>query len=168
MNVLAAPSPQRSLPAGEFSARFKVDWLQHQLSKLPPADMPLVHRFTPGLYIREITMPAGTCVISRIHRTTHPFVVTRGRALVWSPQTGVLEIAAPHTGITVPGTQRVLLMLEETVWTTFHANPDDEQDPAVLCDRLTEMPDVAYIAEMERVARGLVEDEKTGRGENGK
>jgi hypothetical protein len=30
-------------------------------------------------------------------------------------------VEAPYFGITEPGTRRVLVMLEDTVWTTFHA-----------------------------------------------
>jgi CDP-diglyceride synthetase len=30
------------------------------------------------------------------------------------------EITAPYTGITVPGTRRVLYIIEDCIWTTFH------------------------------------------------
>jgi hypothetical protein len=92
-------------------------------------ELPLTHRFTPGMYIRTIFMPKGALVISKIHRTQHPFVVTKGRCSVWPGQAapgqldanGLREIVAGHIGITMPGTRRILYIHEDTEWTTFHA-----------------------------------------------
>lgn len=84
-------------------------------------EFPVINNFTPGLYSRTIFMPAGSVVVSRIHKTEHQFVVSQGDCLVYSPNTGPVRIRAPHMGITKPGTHRVLVMLADTIWTTFHA-----------------------------------------------
>jgi len=84
-------------------------------------DLEPVHLFTPGLYVRELTMPAGARVVSKVHRTEHPYVVTKGRAMVWIDGKGWELIVAPHKGITRPGTRRLLYILEECTWTTYHA-----------------------------------------------
>ena len=81
---------------------------------------PVKHHFTPGLYCREIFMPAKSVVVSRVHKTEHPFVVSRGRCCVFNESGEWTEINAPYFGITKPGTRRFLVMLEDTVWTTFH------------------------------------------------
>jgi len=82
---------------------------------------PLTHRFTPGMYIREIFMPAGAVLTSQIHKTEHPFVISKGHCLVYlNREDGWKEFKAPHTGITYPGTRRILVILEDTIWTTFH------------------------------------------------
>jgi hypothetical protein len=83
--------------------------------------LPVRHHFTPGLYCREITMQKGAVLTSAIHRTEHPFVVSKGRCLVYlNRDDGWQEIRAPYFGVTKPGSRRVLVILEETVWTTFH------------------------------------------------
>jgi len=83
---------------------------------------PLRHRFTPGMYIREILMPAGAVLTSQIHKTEHPFVISKGRLLVYhNKDNGWVEFSAPYSGITYPGTRRILIILEDTIWTTFHA-----------------------------------------------
>jgi hypothetical protein len=105
-----------------------VDALEQEMAKRPPLDCPLVHRFTPGLYVREIFMPADSLITSKIHKTEHPFVVSKGRCLVWIDGIGWQLIEAPYTGITKPGTRRVLLILEDTVWTTFHPIAPEEHD----------------------------------------
>ena len=52
------------------------------LENLPQVECPLVHRFTEGMYIREIFMPQGTLITSRIHLTNHPFTISKGRVKV--------------------------------------------------------------------------------------
>jgi len=89
--------------------------------------LPTTHRFTPGLYIREITMPTGTVLVTEHHITEHPFVVSKGYCSVYNPLVAEwVHLKAPHTGITKPGTKRFLIVHEETIWTTFH--PTDETD----------------------------------------
>ena len=82
-------------------------------------DLPLVHRFTPGLYVREISAPAGTLATTFIHKTEHPFVLSKGKVSVFND--GVtIHVEAPYTGITKPGPRRVVYVHEDCVWTTFH------------------------------------------------
>lgn len=88
-------------------------------------EFPLKHIFTDGLYAREITMCAGDRLTSKIHLTEHQFIVSKGRLLVRNGDEEI-EIVAPYHGITKAGTRRVLYIIEDTVWTTFHANPNNE------------------------------------------
>lgn len=81
---------------------------------------PLKHTFVDGMYVREIFMPKGTLVISKIHRFQHPYFVTKGDTSVLTEK-GVVRIKAPFAGITERGTKRVLYMHEDTVWITVHA-----------------------------------------------
>lgn len=82
---------------------------------------PLQHFFTPGLYIRQIFMPAGALIVTEIHKTTHPYVVSAGRCLVYLEKEKRWDaVEAPHFGITTPGTRRFLIVVFDTVWTTFH------------------------------------------------
>ena len=101
VNAMATPAQRR------------IDEALPTLRALPQVECPLIHRFTPGMYIREIFMPKGTYVISKIHKTEHPFVVTMGRVKVWIEDKGVEEIAAPFVGTTKPGTRRILEISED-------------------------------------------------------
>jgi hypothetical protein len=109
---------------------------------------PVVHRFTPGLYVRELTVPAGMYVITKVHHTEHPYVISKGRIRVWTEAGGVVELAAPYCGITKPGTIRLALTMEETVWTTFH--PTTETDIEVLERELASDP-TELLADVERL-----------------
>lgn len=94
-----------------------------------PVHAPVVHRFTPGLYTREIEMPPGMLLTSRIHRTEHPYVVLAGLAyvLVVGEEPALLE--AGHLGITRAMTRRALYIPgpEPCRWATFHPlSPEEE------------------------------------------
>lgn len=79
------------------------------------------HTFTPGMYVRELFLPAGSVNVSKIHRTEHPFVVLVGRVSVYSDNDGAQHIRAPYFGITRVGSRRLVVAHENTVWLTFHA-----------------------------------------------
>ncbi len=85
----------------------------------------VVHRFTPGLYIRECHIPKGALLTSATHKTRHPFVISAGRIRVIS-ETEHVEYAAPFTGVTEPGTRRMLYALDDTIWTTFHVTEETD------------------------------------------
>jgi hypothetical protein len=90
------------------------------LEKCEPVHCLTTHKFTDGMYIREIFMPAGSLITSKIHKTEHPYIVSYGKAAVSIDAQEWYEITAPYTGITVPGTRRVLYIIEDCIWTTFH------------------------------------------------
>ena len=88
-------------------------------------DCPVKHHFTDGLYVREIFMPKGTLITSKIHKTQHQYFVLKGKCIVWID--GVEHvIEAPFVGTTEPNTRRVLYILEDCIWATSHPNPDNE------------------------------------------
>jgi hypothetical protein len=127
----------------------KVDALTERMKNCPAGEFPVKHRFTPGLYIREIFMPKGSLIVSKIHKTEHPFVVSQGSARIISDDSGHIEtVSAPHCGITKPGTRRVLFIVEDCVWTTFH--PTAETDLAKIEQDIIEPHDLTPITEVDR------------------
>jgi len=113
----------------EFSKDIALDLFQVELSKHPAIQNPLCHIFTPGLYTRQILMQSEVdglenWIISKIHKTTHTFCVSAGKAAVYNKADefcGIVE--APYLGVTIAGTRRILRILEDTVWATFHPLP---------------------------------------------
>jgi hypothetical protein len=105
---------------------FELEIINH-----PQIECPLIHRFTPGLYMREIFMPKGTLITSVLHLTTHPFFVMKGDVSVWYHDIPVQRYKAPYTGITQAGTRRILLTHEDTTWTTVHVTDLEDPDEIV-------------------------------------
>ncbi|HUT76403.1 MAG TPA: hypothetical protein VM285_01890 [Polyangia bacterium] len=93
-----------------------------------PSLLRLTHRFTPGLYTRECFIPAGTLVVTKIHKTEHPFAILQGHLSVYSEEGGAGYLEGPYLGVTQPGTQRVIFAHTDSVWVTFH--PTLKTDPA--------------------------------------
>lgn len=98
------------------------------------------HHFAPDTYGRELLMPAGVTIVGKIHRHAHVNVVSMGRVRVYTEHEGEVEITAPCTFVSVPGTKRAVHILEDCVWTTIHANPSNTTDLAQL-EREIIMPD---------------------------
>lgn len=120
------------------------DALEVRMLEYPKVDCPVDHVFTEKLYSRSICMPTGTLVSSRIHLTEHQFVVSKGCALVKINEEEWRRIEAPFLGVTEPGTRRLLYILEDCVWTTFHVvdiEPTDDSELAVqiAVDKIDEM-----------------------------
>jgi hypothetical protein len=88
---------------------------------------PVTHHFAPGLYAREIFMPAGVCVVGKIHKHAHVNNISKGRVLV-TTEFGKEEFCAPYQFVSLPGTKRAVLVLEDCIWTTYH--PTEETDLA--------------------------------------
>lgn len=106
-----------------------------ELMKLPPVECPLTHRFTPGMYIREIFMPKGTILTTLLHLTTHPFFVLQGDVSVYYHNIPTQRYKAPYTGITEAGTRRMLYTHEDTIWSTCHIT--DLTDPDEIIESIT-------------------------------
>lgn len=106
-----------------------------EILKLPPRECPLIHRFTPGMYIREIFMPKDTILTTLLHLTTHPFFVLKGDVSVYYNGIPTQRYKAPYTGITEAGTRRMLLTHEDTIWTTCHVT--DLTDPDEIIESIT-------------------------------
>jgi len=94
------------------------------LENCEPVHCLTTHMFTDGMYIREIFMPAGSLITSKVHKTEHPYIVSYGKVAVSIDGDDWDEITAPYTGITKPGTRRVLYIIEDCIWTTFHRVDD--------------------------------------------
>jgi hypothetical protein len=102
------------------------DELGQVMKGLQKAEVPVTHIQTPGLYIRQVEIKAGTKILSARHKTEHPFVISKGKILVVTEEGRREVLEAPHIGITFPGTRRALTALQDTIWTTFHPTAETE------------------------------------------
>lgn len=115
--------------------RHSVMSLQDQMISLPQTECPLVHRFASGVYAREVTIPADTIVIGKIHRHDHINFLMKGEITVVTEE-GSQRIVAPCTFISPAFTKRAAYTHSEVVWTNVIASgktdPEEiEQD--VIC-----------------------------------
>ena len=116
---------------------------------------PLKHTFVDGAYVREIRMPKGVLLTSKIHKICHPYFVLEGDVSVLT-ENGVQRIKAPYSGITQPGTKRILYIHEDTTWVTVHVTnktDPDEIEKDIIAESYDDVPDWdgLQIKETERI-----------------
>lgn len=139
-----------------LSMRERVEALERSMQGHEPALCPIRHHFAPGIYAREMTMPAGVVLTGAVHKTTHLSILSKGRVMVTSDE-GVIEMVAPCTLLASKGTKRAMHALEDSVWTTIHATTTTDLD--ALVEELTE----STAAELQGGARNpqqLAHDER--------
>lgn len=112
-----------------------IERVEMELEQMPQQPMPLNHIFTPKLYLRQVFMPKGTLVTTRIHLTEHPFIISAGIVSVWDDENGWVTLRAAHAGVTKPGTRRILFVHEDCIWTTCHVT--DKTDPDEIVKQVT-------------------------------
>lgn len=121
------------LPAPQFAAQLeKVKVAMKQMEDCVDATELLqttnvTHHFEEGVYGRELLLPKGTIVVSRVHKTGSINVISKGVVEIVDTN-GWREVRAPATFTSPKGTHRIVIALEETVWTgVHHSTETDEQ-----------------------------------------
>lgn len=124
----------------EVSVTFsdKAEKLEEALLNYPDQPVcPLEQLFAPGVYLRKITMPP--CIgMGHKHKTEHFNIIMKGKVNVMIGDEVVQYVEAGDIFVSKPGDQKILHILEETVWLTVHANPDDITDEETLDNMMIE------------------------------
>ena len=94
---------------------------------------PLTHHFAPGLYAREMFLPANHAVIGKIHKHSHLNILVKGRVIV-ATEDGKKELKGGDVFTSYAGTKRAVNVLEDTIWITLH--PTNETDLEKIEDEL--------------------------------
>jgi hypothetical protein len=98
----------------------KIQFLEVEFLKQPQANCPVVHRFGPNIYIREVTIPADTFSIGHCQTTTHLNIMLTGRVTMVNPDGSHTELVAPHTFVAGPG-RKIGYVHETMVWQNVYA-----------------------------------------------
>jgi hypothetical protein len=110
--------------------------LERALATMPQVDCPVEHFFVDGVYVRQITVPAGICLVGYVHRFPCVTTVSKGKILI-NDGSGVVVVTAPYTAMCAAGSKKAGYALEDTVWCDAYANHDNETDIPTLEARLT-------------------------------
>lgn len=108
--------------------RQQIEELEDYLMKGDTVELEVRHHFAEGLYARELLIPKGTILTGKIHKASHINIISKGLITVWTEQ-GMKKLGAGEHVISQPGCKRVGYAHEDTVWTTIHVNPENDQDP---------------------------------------
>ena len=106
--------------------------LQNKMLNGPQVHIPTVHRFTDGIYSREMTVPANVCLVGAKHKTRHFFIISKGKCVINDGET-IQTLEAPYHGVTEIGTKRAITAITELVFTAFHVTDETDIDK-IECD----------------------------------
>ena len=144
-SLQAADNPGLALLPKE-PTREAVLRLQDHLATLPQVHTEPVHYFAPGMYGRELSIPADTIMVGKIHRHQHITMLIKGEATI-NTDKGMERIAAPYVWISQVNAKRALVTQTDCVFFTCHLNASDTQDLDVLEAELIEPEVIALTAQ---------------------
>jgi hypothetical protein len=136
--VGAASAGSFSLPDYSFSLtkptqlqmRGRIVALEHAMRARPEQfdpeckDFPVMHFTAPGMVARQMLIRKGLLIVGKIHKHAHLNHISYGHVRV-ETEHGSMEIKGPRTFTSEVGTKRAVVALEDTLWTTYHLNPNN-------------------------------------------
>jgi hypothetical protein len=84
------------------------------------------HHFGTGVYGRELFIPKGNVIVSKIHRAKTFNVIAKGVISVICPNNGYNTYEGPYCFVSEPFTKRVVIAHEDTLWITSHGYSGSE------------------------------------------
>tara|TARA_R100000700_G_C3167927_1_gene142836 strand:+ start:1422 stop:1898 length:477 start_codon:yes stop_codon:yes gene_type:complete len=88
---------------------------------------PLKHTFADGIYVRQMSMEEGSCVIGAIHNHLHVWFLLTGCISV-ATEDVVEDYIAPCYVVATPGTKRVIYANEDSIFVNIHKNPSNNKN----------------------------------------
>ena len=105
--------------------RVRIHQLEDKLKEMEQIDFKVVHHHAPGLYGRELFIPAGAMLVGKIHKQAHLTTLLEGTLSVTS-EFGSDELTGPHTWLEQAGTKKAGYAQTDCRIINWH--PTDETD----------------------------------------
>lgn len=130
----------------------EIDNIIKKIHALDGVPCPISHYFAPGVYVREMVIPAGTVAVGHNHKEEHICTLTKGRIMFFRQDRKVEIWDAPHTILAKPG-HKIVYAVSECVVQNIHPNPDNCRDQDELERRFITKNKLAH-----RIAESYVGD----------
>jgi hypothetical protein len=105
----------------------KIEQVESHLLDLPQVECPVVHHFGPGIYIREVTLPAGTLAIGHAQRFEHLNIMLAGAVAMVGDDGQTKVLRAPMIFVGKPG-RKLGYVLETCIWQNVYATEERDID----------------------------------------
>jgi hypothetical protein len=103
----------------------KIDTLINMCMEAPQVECTEKHYFGPSLYIKEVTMPAGTVVIGKPHKMEHMCILLQGRMIIVKESGEKVELVAPMTFMGSKG-RKIAYIIETVVFQNVYATEETD------------------------------------------
>ena len=107
----------------------KVELVEGKMLAMPQVECSVKHHFGPGVYMREVSIPADTFSIGHYQNTTHLNHMVKGRVIMLNDDGTTSELVAPIIYTSKPG-RKIGYIVEDMVWLNIY--PTNETDIDIL------------------------------------
>lgn len=105
----------------------KVDSLLAQVQVMPQVECPEENFFGPNVYIKQVTMPAGSVIIGKSHKIEHICNMISGRMILMDSNGDKKELVAPMTFVAPKG-RKVAYIVETVVFQNIFSTNETDLD----------------------------------------
>lgn len=99
--------------------------LESAFLKGEQVDCPVTHHFGPGVYIREVLMPTGACVIGHDHKHAQFNIMLTGKLTLIHSDGSRTDMTAPQTFVGKPG-KKIAYIHEDVRWQNVYATTETD------------------------------------------
>lgn len=118
---------QGLLPMNDLMSRSGIEELEKEMLNMEQVECPVVHKFAPGLYIREVHLPKGAFVVGHFQKTEHYNVMLTGKVLMLTSDEQVVEVQAPMSVVGQPS-RKIGYIVEDVIWQNIYATTETDVD----------------------------------------
>ena len=122
MNLVAHNAQELNLLLSQ-----KVDSLLAQVQVMPQVECPEENFFGPNVYIKQVTMPAGSVIIGKSHKIEHICNMISGRMILVDSNGEKKELVAPMTFVAPKG-RKVAYIVETVVFQNIFSTNETDLD----------------------------------------
>lgn len=125
--LIATPQANaKGAPVNIEPAIPKIDAVEAMMLDAEQIECPVTHHFGPGIYIREVFMPAGAYVMGHAHKCENMNVMIKGKmAVCVDGEAKVIEGPCIFTG--GPG-RKFAYIIEDTIFQNIYATTETDVD----------------------------------------
>ena len=101
--------------------------IEEGLKQFPQIHVPEKFMFSKGVCVKEVILPKGALIISRVHRHSGITIISKGDVSVLCDENeGWKRMQAPYSFESPAGVKRALYVHEETVWANMLATEETD------------------------------------------
>ena len=112
-------------PTVQADIKHSLDKLAVAVKQAPQVECPEKHHFGPNIYIKEVTLPAGSVIVGKYHRHEHLCNMVSGRMIVVDSEGNRTELVAPMTFMAKSG-RKIAYIIETVVFQNIYSTSETD------------------------------------------
>jgi hypothetical protein len=112
-------------PTVQADIKQSLDTLAVAVKQAPQVECKESHHFGPNIYIKEVTLPAGSVIVGKHHRHEHLCNMVSGRMIVVDSDGNRTELVAPMTFMAKAG-RKIAYIIETVVFQNIYSTSETD------------------------------------------